>query len=43
MKRKIYKRLLEWKNNDAKDTAILIDGARRVGNISRRDAEAQRR
>ena len=31
MKRKIYKRLLEWKNNDAKDTAILIDGARRVG------------
>ena len=31
MKRKIYKKLLEWKNNDAKDTAILIDGARRVG------------
>ena len=31
MKRKIYDRLLRWKNNDAPDTAILIDGARRVG------------
>ena len=31
MKRKIYERLLQWKNNDAPDTAILIDGARRVG------------
>lgn len=31
MRRKIYQKLLEWKNNDAPDTAILIDGARRVG------------
>lgn len=31
MRRKIYERLLQWKNNDAADTAILIDGARRVG------------
>ena len=31
MRRKIYERLLQWKNNDAPDTAILIDGARRVG------------
>ena len=27
----MYERLLQWKNNDAPDTAILIDGARRVG------------
>lgn len=31
MKRKIYERLLEWKRNEAKETALLIDGARRVG------------
>ena len=31
MKRKIYDKLLEWKNNDAGKTALLIDGARRVG------------
>ena len=31
MLRKIYSKLLSWKENDAKDTALLIDGARRVG------------
>lgn len=31
MKRKIYKRLLEWKQHDARKVALLIDGARRVG------------
>ncbi len=31
MKRKIYDQLLAWKLNDSKRTALLIDGARRVG------------
>lgn len=31
MKRKIYKELLEWKQNRSAKEAILIDGARRVG------------
>ena len=31
MKRKMYDTLLKWKNNDASETALLIDGARRVG------------
>ena len=31
MKRRIYKELLKWKNEDAGRTAVLIDGARRVG------------
>ena len=31
MKRKIYSKLLEWKNQDHGSSAILIDGARRVG------------
>ena len=31
MKRKIYDKLLEWKKNSAGSTALLIDGARRVG------------
>ena len=31
MKRKIYDSLLEWKKNGAGKTALLIDGARRVG------------
>ena len=31
MKRKIYDKLLEWKQNSNGKTAILIDGARRVG------------
>lgn len=30
-KRKIYKRLLEWKEQDNGRTALLIEGARRVG------------
>lgn len=31
MKRKIYKRLLEWKETDHGSCALLLDGARRVG------------
>ena len=31
MKRKIYDQLLDWKRNRAGTTAIMIDGARRVG------------
>ena len=31
MKRKIYEKLLEWKQRDARKVALLIDGARRVG------------
>ena len=31
MKRKIYDKLLEWKNTSKGDVALLIDGARRVG------------
>ncbi|EYD68484.1 AAA family ATPase [Fusobacterium necrophorum] len=31
MKRKIYKELIKWKRESAGHTAILIDGARRVG------------
>lgn len=31
MKRKVYGKLLEWKKNSNGKTAILIDGARRVG------------
>lgn len=31
MKRKIYDELVKWKNNDEGKTAILIEGARRVG------------
>lgn len=31
MKRKIYKKLIEWKENSKGTTALLIDGARRVG------------
>ena len=31
MKRKIYKKLIEWKENSNGKTALLIDGARRVG------------
>jgi len=30
-KRKIYEKLLDWKNNSAGKTALLIEGARRVG------------
>ena len=31
MKRKIYKELLKWKEEESGRTALLIDGARRVG------------
>lgn len=31
MKRKIYNKLLEWKQLDNRRTALLVDGARRVG------------
>ena len=31
MKRKIYNKLLDWKKDSAGQTALLIDGARRVG------------
>lgn len=31
MRRKIYDKLVEWKQKDASRTALLIDGARRVG------------
>jgi predicted AAA+ superfamily ATPase len=31
MKRKIYDKLLDWKKNDSGKTALLIEGARRVG------------
>lgn len=30
-KRKIYSKLLEWKNSRSKNSALLIEGARRVG------------
>ena len=31
MKRKVYDKLIEWKINSNGKTALLIDGARRVG------------
>ena len=31
LKRKIYDKLFDWKNTLNGDTALLIDGARRVG------------
>lgn len=31
MKRKIYSRLLEWKEKDNGSTAVMIEGARRIG------------
>ena len=31
MRRKIYDKLLEWKRNHKGDTALLIEGARRIG------------
>ncbi|MCD7893845.1 MAG: AAA family ATPase [Erysipelotrichaceae bacterium] len=30
-KRKIYQKLLDWKNNESNETALLIEGARRIG------------
>lgn len=31
LKRKIYEKLLSWKNESNGDKAILIEGARRIG------------
>lgn len=31
MKRKVYQKLLDWKRNRKGDTALLIEGARRIG------------
>ena len=31
MKRKLYQQLLQWKKKSNVKTALLIDGARRVG------------
>ena len=31
LKRKIYDELVTWKNNSNGSTAVMIDGARRVG------------
>ena len=31
LKRKIYKKLLEWKNECQGKKALLIEGARRIG------------
>ena len=33
MKRKIYNKLLEWKQESNGEYALLIDGTRRVGKI----------
>lgn len=33
MKRKIYNKLIEWKERDKGSTAVLIEGARRIGKI----------
>ena len=43
MKRKIYDKLCDWKRDGAGKTALLIDGARRVGKsfITREFAEAE--
>ena len=30
-KRKLYDKLLDWKNNRGGKTAVMIEGARRVG------------
>ena len=43
MDRKIYKELLAWKEKDSSRTALLIDGARRVGKsyIAEKFAESE--
>ena len=33
MRRKIYNKLLEWKKDHKGDTALLIEGARRIGKV----------
>ena len=35
MRRKIYDKLLEWKRKHKGDTALLIEGARRIGKSAR--------
>lgn len=32
LKRKIYEKILSWKNTSRGQTALLIEGARRIGN-----------
>ena len=34
-KRKIYQKLLEWKTRDKGKKALLIEGARRIGKLSK--------
>lgn len=45
LKRKIYQRLIEWKENDSGETALLLEGARRVGKsyIAKRFGETEYR
>ena len=31
MRRKIYEKLLKWKNESAGKTCLLVEGARRIG------------
>lgn len=33
LERKIYQRLLEWKEEDRGKTSLLIEGVRRVGKV----------
>ena len=42
LKRKIYERLVDWKNRSGGQTALLIDGARRVGKSYIAQAFAER-
>ena len=32
LQRKIYKKLLEWKNESQGKKALMVEGARRIGN-----------
>ena len=34
LQRKIYKKLLEWKNESKGKKALMVDGARRIGQAS---------
>ena len=33
MKRKVYEKLVKWKENSNGKTAVLLEGARRVGKV----------
>lgn len=33
LKRKIYKKLLEWKNESQGKKALMVEGARRIGTL----------